>query len=140
MSAWRLVLAAVFHQPRAETKLRSLRNDLAQAAADHGSGNRAGQRADLKALRLRGVGSAVAQQHVRELVRHYAGNFALGRRRFDHPAVDEHRPAGQRERVDVLEIHRGERVLERRVVQLARRGLNQPIAKALEIAAEFAIR
>ena len=36
-----LVLAAVFHQPRAKTKLRSLRDHFAPAASDHRAGDRA---------------------------------------------------------------------------------------------------
>ena len=46
-------------------------------------------------------------------------------------------PPGKREGVDVLEVHRRERVLERRIVQFARRGLDQPIAEALEIALDL---
>src|SRR4029434_4426636 len=55
-----LVLAAVLQHPGAEAELAALADDLPQPAADDGAGDRAGKRADLKLLRLGGVGGAVA--------------------------------------------------------------------------------
>ena len=72
-----LVLAAVLHQPRTQAELTPLADDLSPAAADHRAGDGAGQRADLKPLRLGGVGRAMPQQDVTELVRHDAGDFAF---------------------------------------------------------------
>ena len=95
------------------------RDHLAPAAADDRAQHRAGNLSDLVLRRLARLRRAVAQQHVTELVRHHAGDLAVGVRRFDHPAVDEHRPAGQREGVDLLHVHHLERVLELRMPQFA---------------------
>ena len=58
------------------------------------------------------------EQHVRELVRHHADHLTFACRGLEHAAVDEHRPAGQRERVDVLQVHRREGVLERLLLEV----------------------
>ena len=112
MSACALVLAAEAQERGAEAELRALRNHLAPAAADDGAEHRAGDLADFVFGRLARLRRAVAQQHVTELVRHHARDFAVGVRRLDHPAVDEHRSAGQRERVDLPHVHDFEGVLE----------------------------
>jgi hypothetical protein len=52
------------------------------------------------------------QDDVAQLVRHHAGNFALGVGRLDHAAVDEHRTARQCEGVDLFHVDRLEGVLE----------------------------
>ena len=49
-------------------------------------------------------------------------------RRLDHPAVDEHGPAGKGERIDFTHVHRFERVAELGVLQLGRNGPHQPAA------------
>ena len=50
------------------------------------------------------------------------------------PAIDEHRPAGQRECVDVLQVHRREGVLEHRIVQLGGSHVDEPLAEPVEVA------
>ena len=45
------------------------------------------------------------KRDVGHLVRHHAGHLAFGLRRLDHAAIQEHRAAGQRERVDVFLVH-----------------------------------
>ena len=80
-------------------------------------------------LRLRRVGRAVPQQHVRQLVRHHADDFAFRRRRVEHAAVDEHRAARQRERVDLFQVHRRERILVDRLLELRRRRRDESIAE-----------
>jgi hypothetical protein len=87
----------------------------------------------LKALLLGGIRGAVTEQHVCELVRHDAGDLTFRGGRLDHAAVDEHGAARQGERIDVLQVHGRERVLKGRVIQLARGGLDEAIAKALQI-------
>ena len=69
-----------------------------------------------------------------ELVRHDADHFALGRRRIEHAAVDEHRSARQREGVDLLQVHRRERILVDRLLELGRRHSHQAIAERRQIA------
>ena len=122
-----LVLAAVLEQQRAEAELAALLDRRSDAPADHRAGDRAGERAELRVLGLGRVGGAVPQQDVRQLVGHHAGHLALGRRRFDHAAIHEHRPARQGEGVDVLEVDGLERVLELGVVELGR-GLRHELA------------
>ena len=128
------VLAAVFQKRRTEPELAALRDDLAPPATDDGSGNCAGDLTELKALRFGCVGGAVAQQHVAQLVRHHADDLALACSGLEHPAVDEHRAAGQRERVDVLQVHRRERVLEHGIVQLSWCDGDEPFSEPVEVA------
>ena len=47
-----------------------------------------------------------------EFVRHDAGDFAFRLRGFDHPAVDEHRPARQREGIYVRHVEQLESEVE----------------------------
>jgi hypothetical protein len=81
----------------------------------------------------------VAQQDVTELVRHDAGHLAFGGGRVEHAAVDEHRPAGEREGVDVLEVDGGERILERVVLEVGGRGRHQSPAQAVEVGIDLAV-
>ena len=101
-----------------KTELRALRDDGADGAADDGAANRPKQLSDLVLRGLARLRGPVPQNHVADLVRHHAGDFALGVRRLDHPAVDEHRSARQRERVDLAHVDRLERVLEFRMFQI----------------------
>ena len=83
----------------------------------------------VRLARLRG---AVAQRDVAQLVRHHAGDFAFGVRRFDHAAVDEHRSAGQRERVDLSHVDRLERVAELGMPEIRWNRRHQPPADVLD--------
>jgi hypothetical protein len=116
--------------PRPE--LRALRDHLTPAAADDGAEDRAGHLADLIFLGLARLGGAVPQDDVTELVGHHAGDFAFGLRRLDHPAVDEHRTAGQRERVDLLHVHRLEGVVEFGMLHVGGDRGDQPPPDAFE--------
>src|SRR5262249_51820685 len=60
-------------------------------------------------------------------------DLALGLRRVEHPAVDEHRAAGQRKRVDLFHVDGRERVFEFGTVELGRRDGYQPVSKLSEI-------
>jgi hypothetical protein len=51
-------------------------------------------------------------------MRHDASHLAFCLCRLDHPAVEEHRAAGQRERVDLFLIHDPERVRELGMTEL----------------------
>ena len=73
----------------------------------------------------------MAQNHVTQLVSHDTCHFGVRVRGFDHPAVEEHRAAGQREGVDLSEIDDIEGVAERRLPQVARNGVDQPVADSL---------
>ena len=105
MSASRSYLATVFQEVRAEADLRALRDDLPLVPADDGAEDLAGERAELELLRLRRLQRAVAQDDVREFVRHHAGNLVVGARRLEHAAIEEHRAARQRKRVDLAQIY-----------------------------------
>jgi hypothetical protein len=74
--------------------------------------------ADLELLSLGRLRRPVAQRYVRHLVRHDAGNLALSLGSLDHSSIEEHRPAGQRERVDLFLIHHVEGVAEFLVLKL----------------------
>ena len=75
----------------------------------------------------------MSQRDVADLVRHDASDLALGLRRLDHPAVDEHRPARQRERVDFADVHDPERVAEARVLLIRRNSADQAPADVLHV-------
>ena len=130
------VLAAVLQERGAKAELAALRDHLPPAAADNGAGNCAGKLAELKSLRLGGIRSPMPEEHVTQLVSHHADNFTFSGRRFEHAAVDEHRAARQRERVDLLEIHRRKRVFEHRIVQVRRRRGDEPLAQPIEVTRE----
>ena len=66
------------------------------------------------------------------LVRHDARHFAFGLGRLEHAAVEEHRPARQRERVDLLEVDDLEAVAERRLAELGRNVVDQLLAEPLD--------
>jgi hypothetical protein len=79
------------------------------------------------------------KQHVGELVGHHAGHFRFRGRRLEHAAVDEHRPARQRERVDLFQIHRRERVLVDRVLEFGRGPCDEPVSEDRKIAGDACI-
>ena len=123
-----LVLAAEAQERGAEAKLRALRDDAADIAANHRPQDGAEQLTDLVLGRLGGLRGTMTQGHVTQLVGHDAGRFAFGMRRFDHAAVEVHRPAGQRKRVDLAHIDDGEGVAELGMPQLGRDDRHQPLA------------
>ncbi len=135
-----LVVAAVLEHRRAEAEAAAFRNHLPPTAADDSAGDGAGKLSQLEALGLCRVRGAMAEQHVAQLVRHDADDFALALRCLEHAAVDEHRAAGQREGVDLFQVHRRERIFEHGVVQFGRRRCYQPLAQAIEIAGERRVR
>ena len=126
-----LVLAPVFHKVDAQADLRPLGDDTAGTAADDCPEHLPGDRADLKLLSLRRLHGSVAENHVAQLVRHDACHFGVGARRFDHPAVEKHRAAGEREGIDLFEIDDVEAVAERRLLQGIRNLIDQPAADLL---------
>ncbi len=115
-----------------EADLRSLRDHVAGSAADDRAEDLTGDRADLELLPLRRLRRAVPQHDVRELVRHHAGDFTFGSRRLDHSAIQEHRSAGQRKRVDVAQVDDVEGVAERRLAELTRYHRDEPLADILD--------
>ena len=84
------------------------------------------QRPDLVFRRLGGLRRAVPQRDVAELVGHHAGDLAFGLRRLDHAAIEVHRSARQRERVDLAHVDDLEGVAELGMPQFLRDGLDQP--------------
>ena len=129
----RLVLAAVLQEIGAEPELRALGNNAPRRPADDRAEHLAGNRADLELLALGSLRRAVAESHVRDLVRHDASNLALGPGRLDHAAVQEHRAARQGERVDLLLVDHVERVPELGVTELGRDGRNQSPADPFDV-------
>ncbi len=121
-----LELTAESQECRAEPELRALRHGAADVAADDGADDRAEQRPDLVFRRLGGLGRAVPQRDVAQLVGHHAGDLAFGVRRLDHAAIDVHRSARQRERVDLAHVDDLEGVAELGMPELLRDGLDQP--------------
>jgi hypothetical protein len=128
-----LVLAAVLHQLETGAHLRAGRQHLAEAAAEDRAGNLADRRADRPLLARGRLGGAVTQRHVRNLVRHHAGHLGFRLRLLDHAAIEEHRSAGQGERVDLLLVHDVERVAEPAVAVLGRDRLHQPATHVLDV-------
>ena len=96
-----LVFSAELQKVSAEPELRALRDHRARPAADDRPEHRAGNLAHGVRRRLGLLRRAVAKRDVAQLVRHDAGNLPFGVRPLHHPAVDEHRPARQREGVDL---------------------------------------
>ena len=126
-----LVLTAVLQEHGAEPELRALRDDRTGPSADHRAEHLAGEGAELELLPLGRLGRAVAQGHVRDLVRHHPRHFGFGLGRLDHAAVQEHRSARQRERVDLPEIDDVEAVAELRLTIVGRDGLDETVADPL---------
>ena len=134
-----LVPAAVLERAEAEADLTRAADDLTDAAADDRARDLAEHGADLILLRLGGLRCDVAKGHVAHLVRHDAGHLALGVRGLDHAAVEEHRPAGQREGVDVACVNHVERVAELRVLVLRRDGRGETLADRVGVLAYVAV-
>ena len=74
-----------------------------------------------------------------ELVGHDSGHLAFGVCRLDHPSVDVHRPARQRECVDFSDVDDGERVVKLRLAQLWRNRLHQPPANPLDVGGHLVV-
>ena len=127
------VFAAVLQEVRAEPEVGALSDDVAGGAADDGAENLAGDGADLELLRLGRLRGPVAERDVRDLVRHDARDLAFVPRRFDHSAIEEHRPAGQRERVDLGLVDDLEAVAELGVLELTRNRLDEVASDPLHI-------
>jgi hypothetical protein len=66
-------------------------------------------------------------------VSHHARDFRFFGRRVEHAALHEHRSVRQRERVDVFQIHRRERVLVDRLLQFRRRRGDEAVANLREV-------
>src|SRR6185503_20388949 len=86
-------------------------------------------RTQLKLLALGCLRRAMAQHDVRQLVRHDTGYLSFRPRRFEHPAVDEHRSTGQGERIDLALVDGLERIAESRVPQARRDHRHQTLAE-----------
>ena len=127
-----LEFAAVLQEVRAESQLRGVGDRGTLAATHDRAEHLAGERAKLKLLAFRRLHRAVTQDHVRQLVRHDPGNFPFRARRLNHAAIQEHRPAGQGERVDLTQVHDLERVPELRLTELARDLVDEPFPNALD--------
>ena len=74
----------------------------------------------------------MAQHDVAQFVRHHAGDFVVGSRRLDHAAIQEHRSAGQGERIDVALIHDVEGVSECRLLKTSRHRRHESRADPLD--------
>ena len=131
-----LEVATVPEEQRAEAELAGLPDRRSCRPADDraAQGTRDLTELEPRILRLRGVRRAVPQQHVRKLVGHHAGDLGLGRRSIEHPAVDEHRSARQGECVDLLQVDGSESVLVDRLLEVGRRGGDEPVAQGPQVA------
>ena len=90
----------VFTTKLQEVDAHTLRPDLRRSSgrtANDSAANPQDTREDVVLLRLGGLGRAVPKRHVAQLMGHHAGHLAFIARRFNHAAVDIHRPAGQGE-------------------------------------------
>ena len=117
----------------AQPELRALGDDGAESAADDRAADRAQELAHFVFGRLAGLRGAVPKNDVTELVRHHAGDFTLGGRRFDHAAVDEHRSARERKGVDFAHVDRLERVLEFRMAEIRGNDVDETPADVLHV-------
>ena len=134
-----LVLATVTKKVGAQAKLAALRDHLADPAANDRSGNRASNGADRERLLFGRPGGPMSQNHVAELVRHDAGDLALDRGRLNHAAVDVHRTARQRKRIDLAHVDDVEGVAELALLQLRRDHLHQAPADSIHEGLDIAI-
>ena len=89
-------------------------------------------RADLEFLTFGGLHGAVSEHDVAQLVSHDACHFGVGLGRLDHSAMQEHRAAWQRKRVDLFQVDDVERIAERRLLELARYFVDQTLADLLD--------
>ncbi len=128
-----LELSTESQEGRAETELRALCDDGTRATADDRPQNRAGDLPHRVRRGLRLLRRAMTQRHVAQLVRHHAGDLPFGVRLLHHPAVDEHRPAREREGVDLLHVHTLEGVAEFRMLEIGGNRIDQPAADVVEI-------
>ncbi len=134
-----LEFAAESEERGAEPELRALRDDLSPAAADDRPEHGAGDLADLVFRRLARLCGAVTQDDVTQFVRHDPRDFAFGVRGFDHAAIDEHRPAGQRERVDFTDVDDFEGVAELGMTKVGRNHVDQPASDALDVGGDLLV-
>src|SRR5688572_8169758 len=88
---------------------------------------------------LRRLCRRMAESNVADLVRHHACHLALIPRRFDHPAVYIHRPAGQCKSIDITGVNNLELVIEFRLTKLRRHAGHEPVADRLHIARQLFI-
>ena len=106
-----LEIAAVSEEQGAKPEIRALGDGRSRAPSDHGTAQLPGELPELqpRILRLRRIRRSVAQQDVGQLVGHHANHLAFRGGRGEHAPLHEHRPARERERVDLLQVHRRER-------------------------------
>jgi hypothetical protein len=122
--------------------LRSASSTAARFALDRLEHVREGARVSHlqpRILCLGGVGRSMTKQDVRQLVRHHADDLGFRRRRVEHAALHEHRPARQRKGIDLLEVHRRERILVDRLVEFRRCGRDQAISQRGQIARDLPV-
>ena len=75
----------------------------------------------------------VTEGNVADLVCHDAGHFAFVFGGFDHSAIDIHRPARQRKRIDVAGVDDFEVILKRRLLKFRRNIIDQSPTDAFQI-------
>ncbi len=134
-----LVLAREAEKRGADADLRSRRDHLAQSAADDRSEDLTGDLADRVRRGFRLLRRPVTQRHVAQLVRHHADDFPFAVRLFDHAAIDVHRAAGERERVDLADVDAGKRVMELGMTELGRNVLDDPLPEPVEVAVDLVV-
>ncbi len=78
---------------------------------------------------------AVAQGHVRDLVRQHARHLPLVARLLEHPAVDVDESARKREGIDVRRVHDAEPVREPRPAGIRR----QPLSDAVDVGLDLIV-
>ena len=127
-----LVLAAEFEEYGANAQLGTLGHHLTPAATNNGAEHGAGDLAHAVFRGLACLRRPMTEDDVAQLVRHHPRDFAVGVRRLDHAAVDEHRTAWQREGVDLFDVHDFERVLKLGMPQIGRDDRHQPVSDVLD--------
>ena len=85
------------------------------------------------------LGRRVPEGDVADFMGHYTGHFALVSRGFDHSAINEHRPARQRESVNIAGVHNLKSIIKRGLLELRRNCGNQPISNTLNIVLRLAV-
>ncbi len=128
-----LVVAAVSEERSSKANLRAEGDRLTGHAAKHGPRNLPKNGSDLIGHCLACLRGAVAQRDVANLVREHAGDLAFVPGRLEHSAIDIHRTARQRERIEVAHVDDIERVTELRVPKFVRDVLHEPLTDALDV-------
>src|SRR5689334_5516734 len=116
-----------------KAELRALRDHRSGTPSDNRAEHRASNLTHLVLRRFGRLSGSMSQRDVAQLVRHDARDLPFGVRLLDHPAIDEHRATGQRERVNLAHVDAGKRILEFRVLQVLGNGRDEPTPDRVQV-------